>query len=791
MLEMDISILSLSHLLPVALSLKDQKGVYQHANAAFLSHLKSLGYEDPIVGKTDHDIFDAPSALLITKHDSLVLQTKKKEVSDEKVTVKNGKSTTQLAIRTLYESNDEKGVLTIILDISALKAKEIALITAKQDAEASERASRVSLNHILRYLPGYVYWKNTDSVYLGCNENFAIAAGLKCMEDIVGKTDYDLAWGKSEAELFRQSDREAFEGETKYNFEEPQKMADGKQAIVLATKVPLIDEENKIIGVLGIYTDITDRKKAEIALMDAKEKAEEAIGEKTEFIRNMSHDLRTPITGIIGMSDILARETKENFTYDAARDVEAAARALLNFFNQVIETAELELGELPDQHNAFSLKNIQKNIIQIFLPAAQQKNIKFESYFDQNIPKVMIGNDAFLYRILLNLVANAVKFTEQGSISIEMTLERHTLQNAVVQISIKDTGKGIPKDKQAKIFEKFNRLTPSYENVHKGTGLGLYIVSQYLQRMGGEIYLESRPGAGSRFTCFIPFKLPLSETFSKVKPASYHKTEESAISYAVSSLFPEPSELDDAIHIPPAPAATCNALLVEDNPLALKIGRFNLSQWGYSVTSAINAQEAEHHLNKTRFDIIFLDLGLPDKNGLDLANELKANDKSLNHATTVVALTAHADEQSKQACFKAGVNEMLSKPLTEMDARRLCADASTKANQLPIIDWGLWYNRCQHHESLIEEALRTVLRDLPMFEQQMLDALAQENIQSMRDTLHTCLGMLRFCALPRLEKAVEVLHDIARKKPENIPAAFKDFQVQSKAALKAIQALGS
>ncbi|MFI4956282.1 MAG: ATP-binding protein [Gammaproteobacteria bacterium] len=788
---MDISILSLSHLLPIALSLKDEKGVYQHANAAFISHLKSLGFDEPIIGKTDKDIFDAASATVIAKHDALVLKTGKKEVSDENITVKHGKSTTQLAIRTLYESKGEKGVLTVLFDISAIKAKEIALITAKQEAQASERASRISLNHILRYLPGYVYWKNTDSVYLGCNENFAIAAGLSHMEDIVGKTDYDLAWGKTEAELFRQGDREAFSGRTKYNFEEPQRMADGKQATVLATKVPLKDEQEKIIGVLGIYTDITDRKKAELALMDAKEKAEEAMSEKTEFIRNMSHDLRTPITGIIGMSDILARETKENFTYDAARDVEAAARALLNFFNQVIETAELELGELPDQQNAFSLKNIQKNIIQIFMPAAQQKKIKIESYFDQSIPKVMIGNDAFLYRILLNLVANAVKFTEQGSISIEMTLERHTLQNAVVQISIKDTGKGIPKDKQAKIFEKFNRLTPSYENVHKGSGLGLYIVSQYLQRMGGEIYLESRPGAGSRFTCFIPFKLPLSEQFSKVKPVSYLKTEESAINYAVSSLFPEPTTADDALHIPPAPLSSCHALLVEDNPLALKIGRFNLAQWGYSVTSATNAQDAEMHLNKTRFDIIYLDLGLPDKNGLDLASELKANVKALNHATPVIALTAHADEQSKQACLKAGVSEMLSKPLTETDGRRLCAKAAQQANELPVIDWGLWYNRCQHHESLIEEALRTVLRDLPLFEQQMSDALAQENIQSMRDTLHTCLGMLRFCALPRLEKAVEVLHDIARKKPENIPAAFKDFQVQSKAALDAIQSLSA
>lgn len=786
---MDISLLTFSDLLPIPLSLKNTDGVYQYVNTAFTQYLQSVGYHGLIVGKQDKDIFDVQSATLIMQHDRTALKTGKNEVSDEKTKVKKGKSSNQLAIRSIVDIHSEKNILTVLFDITALKAKEFALISAKQEAEASERVSRISLNHILRYLPGYVYWKNKDSVYLGCNENFAMAAGLSSMDEIIGKTDYDLVWGKTQADLFRQSDRDAFAGKAKYNFEEPQRMADGKQATVLATKVPLLDAQHKIVGVLGIYTDITERKQAELILKEAKEKAEEAISGKTEFIRNMSHDLRTPISGIIGMSDIVARESNEPLTKTAAKDIESAARGLLNFFNQVIETAELELGELSDHHHPFSLKAIQKNIISIFTPAAHKKNITIESYFDQSIPKVMIGNDTFLYRILLNLLANAVKFTEKGEISLEMTMERHTLQDAVVQISIKDTGKGIPKDKQAQIFEKFNRLTPSYENIHKGSGLGLYIVSQYLQRMGGEIYLESRPGVGSRFTLFVPFKLPLSEKFAKVKSVAYEKIEESAVNYAMSQLLPKAEKNPDTFPIHTMVNNKFHALLVEDNPLALKIGRFNLIEWGYEVTTAANAAEAEHHLSERQFNLIFMDLGLPDKSGLEVATWVLSNHQGLNHHTPIVALTANVDEQSKQNCFKAGIVEVISKPLSESDARRLRTQKPKHSDSLPVIDWSLWYDRCQHHEALIEEAMRTILRDLPIFEAQINTALRQNDIQSVRDTLHTCLGVLRFCALPRLEKSVEVLHNIAKYEPDEIKTAFKHFQEQSHAALTAIQSL--
>lgn len=787
---MNMSLSTLADLLPIALSLKNEQGIYQYVNPTFLEYLRSLGYTDNPVGKHDHDIFDEATTAILTQHDQQALKTRKKEIHDEKVTVKSGHALHQLAIRNICSLDKEPHLLCILLDISGFKAKESALISAKQEAEAAERTSRISLNHILRYLPGYVYWKNTDSVYLGCNENFALAAGLSRMEDIVGKNDYDLAWGKTEAELFRQGDRDVLAGHSKHNFEEPQRMANGKRATVLATKVPLLDAQQKIIGVLGIYTDITDRKQAELVLKEAKEKAEEAMAEKTEFVRNMSHDLRTPITGIIGMSDILARETKENFTQTALKDIESAARGLLSFFNHMLETTELEMGDITDHRHPFALKPLLKHLIDIFTPAAREKDIALEYYFDQSIPKTVIGNDAFLYRIILNLVANAIKFTSQGKVSIEMTLERQALQDIVIQIVIKDTGIGIPKDKQAKIFEKFKRLSPSYENIHKGSGLGLYMVSQYLQRMGGEIHLKSRLNVGSRFTLFIPLKQPLSDKFSKPTPPAYQKKEGPAIDYALTNLFSDeaPSPSTPSKQISPL-SCICNALLVEDNPLARKIGQFNLKQWGYHVTTASNAAEAEAHLANQKFDLIYMDLGLPDKSGLAVTKTLKANTASPNSNTMVVALTANSDEQSKKDCLAAGFAEVLAKPLGEPDARRLCQHVHGMNPDLPVIDWPQWYNRCHRHESLIEEALTSVQRDLPEYTAQIQAALANDDMKSMRDTLHTCLGMLRFCALPRLEKAVEVLHNAARHDHESVPSAFETFQTEATAALKAIEQL--
>ena len=167
------------------------------------------------------------------------------------------------------------------------------------------------LTNVVRFSPGFMYLKDTHFCYLMCNKNFAEAAGLRHPDEIIGKTDYDLAWGDTHAELFRQGDGQVLSGVEKINFEEPQLQADGQTRTVLANKVPLRDRSGKIIGILGNYVDITDRKSAEQELLEAKEQAEIANRSKTEFIRNMEHDIRTPFSGLLGISDVLFEQEKD------------------------------------------------------------------------------------------------------------------------------------------------------------------------------------------------------------------------------------------------------------------------------------------------------------------------------------------------------------------------------------------------------------------------------------------------------------------------------------------------
>jgi two-component system aerobic respiration control sensor histidine kinase ArcB len=367
---------------------------------------------------------------------------------------------------------------------------------------------------LINLLPHYVFWKDKDSVFLGCNENFARIAGLSSAAEIVGKTDYDLPWEKRQSDTYRIDDQYVIQTKIpKINIEEPQTLVNGEKIVLLTSKVPLIDQEDHVIGILVMYIDITHLKKKEQELEEAKKASEEANLLKTQFIQHMEHDIRTPFNGVLGMANILANQETDSIKKECLMNLVACARELLNYCNTILDFSKIETGKLPTFSKLFRLRPLLNSIIAMETPAAKIKNLELSLQCEQSAPDFLIGDSHRLKQILINLISNAIKFTEMGYIKISVKLAKsaENSRDVIIKIMIEDTGIGIPESKQNIIFERFTKVVDNYRTVYKGYGLGLRIVKQFVTEMEGDIHLESHLGRGSTFSLFLPFQKALVE----------------------------------------------------------------------------------------------------------------------------------------------------------------------------------------------------------------------------------------------------------------------------------------
>lgn len=371
-------------------------------------------------------------------------------------------------------------------------------------------------NHLLREIiakvPGFVFWKDMDLKLMGCNDNFARQVGLKSSQSIIGLTDHDLPWTKEQTKKFIQDDQEILKtGIPKSNIEEIQRQLDGQDLCLLTSKVPLFDGE-AMVGLLGIYVDITPLKTIEQALRIEKERAETANQLKTDFMLNMQHDIRTPLTGIYGMAELLANKKWPGEIKAALTEMMQAAKELLDYCHDVLDFAHVEYGSRPVLQQPFSLKKLLHSVLNMQKSAARLKKLRLSLRISENTPDIILGDAYRTQRILINLISNAVKFTEKGQVKIIIRANKEIskTRGQIIQFSIQDTGVGIPPDKVDLIYEKFMRVTRSNKGLYRGSGLGLYMVKQYVGELKGNIYVKSQIDRGTTFKVLLPVSLPLS-----------------------------------------------------------------------------------------------------------------------------------------------------------------------------------------------------------------------------------------------------------------------------------------
>lgn len=508
---------------------------------------------------------------------------------------------------------------------------------------------------LLKQLPLYVFWKNTECVYLGCNDAFAQSVGLSCADDIVGKTDYDLPWTKEESDVYRENDKRVMTTRAPINnIEESQTTLDGQKIVLLTNKVPLLNDEDEVMGVLGIYSDITERKRNEVYLEKAKLAADAANIAKDEFIANMSHDIRTPLSGIIGMSSMIEEETDDPLKKQHAQWLRESGEQLLSLLNSVLALiATHRLDEHDINEESINIRETINAMAQLELPAIKHKNLDLRIDIADEVPSFVITDRIKLHRILLNLLGNAIKFTEKGTITIELMLKERKGEKAVLQFSVKDTGIGIASELQSQVFDRFFKATASSKGNQGGHGIGLHVVQTFISLLHGHIELSSELNKGTTVSFSIPLRVGNERDSTPLPAAILEKTLQSpSMSPAITDAV-----IDNAINV--------RVLLIEDSLIALKIAESIISKSGCPFSSATTGEEGLRLAQSTPFDFILTDVGLPGISGIEFAVSLREWEKK-HHKTPVpiIGLTAHADEVIAEQARLAGMNAVFTKPIT-------------------------------------------------------------------------------------------------------------------------------
>ena len=395
-------------------------------------------------------------------------------------------------------------------------SKEIeSFIKNLQQQIEQQKTELFELKTIINSIPGSIYWKDVNGKYLGRNlyatgKMIAIDLLHQDIESVIGKTDYDL-FAIEVAEQYRKHDLYVIETGKEFAIEEILTTPNNEIITQLSTKSPLRDAYGNIIGVIGNTIDISYLKKIEKDLEKTKERLEASTKIKDAFIHNMEHDIRTPFVGILGLSNYLFEQEEDITKKEYLNDIAMSARQLLNYCNCILDYANVEMDSIPIVEKKFFFKELIDNLIIAEKPAAIIKKLTLSCQYDDKIPKLIIGDQYRLQRILINLISNAIKFTCEGTITVETKLKRTTEREVVISIIVKDTGIGVPEDKINYIYEKFYRSTPANKGTYSGLGLGLKIVKHFVNELGGEIEVKSKPNKGSIFSCTFPFKLPLVE----------------------------------------------------------------------------------------------------------------------------------------------------------------------------------------------------------------------------------------------------------------------------------------
>lgn len=722
-----------------------EEGRYLEVNRSFLD---TLGFSrEEVLGRTSVELGIIPDSA--TRQRMRVQLEKYGEFSNRQITVhtKAGTPRTGLLSAQCIRIQSTRYLLTVLNDITELKK-----------AEEELRRSEARWQFALEGAGDGVWDWNAETNHVFFSPRWKSMIGFQNHE--IGDTldEWDSRIHPDDRDsVFRALNRH-LAGETPlYISEHRLRCKDGSYKWILDRgKVIERSPDGKPLRAIGTHSDITERKEMEQAIVEARERAEVANRAKSRFLANMSHEIRTPLNGVIGMSRLLQFTDLTEEQREYVENLDISAQNLMSVINDILDLSKIEAGRFDLDCTEFSLRKSIEDVVISLYPGIRDKCLTLTTHIDTAVPDSVMGDQVRFKQIILNLLGNAVKFTEEGEIRLTVRVEERTADSVRIRASIADTGIGIAPENLESIFAPFEQADTSIGKRFGGTGLGLAICRQIVGLMGGHLWAESEPGTGSTFHAEIPFLLQRGKTEPLREPAR---------------------------RLPAQAAHSLSILVAEDTRINRLVVTGLLGKLGHSCTCVENGREAVEAWRTGRFDCILMDIRMPVMDGEEAAAMIREQETE-GERTCIIALTAHSLKEDRERLLAGNFDGYLSKPLEaeqlvdllatihpgshrggEPTQYARCAPSAEAPprdrlpESLPGIDVADGIRRLDGDGAFYLELLRDFAKRYASIDRDMEEALAGGDTRKAREIAHSLKGVAGYLSFPELYTLCEKLEE--------------------------------